>query len=136
MQRIFWVLAITGCATTHYQHSVTAPLVDDANVHAELAVQGDVIRMSLVNKTDDVLEIQWNKIELDRGDGTTTILHPAADLGWVNPNSEVIADLVPLAFADAMMPATTYTLSVPAIVRREPHTYRFALAVQTKAIAK
>ncbi|HEY0253688.1 MAG TPA: hypothetical protein VGC41_19285 [Kofleriaceae bacterium] len=133
MHRIFLV-AITGCAATHYQHEVQSPAIDTEDVHAELAVQGDVVHMALVNKTTDILQIQWNQIRLDRADGTTTPLHPTIDLGWVLPSARVETDLVPLVFADQMMPDRRYTLRVPVIVNKEPRTFNFALVVHTHPV--
>ena len=110
---------------------------EDAVVKARLRVDGDAIKLDLTNKTDEVMQVQWSKIELDRGDGTTTALHAATDLGWITPGASAQADLVPVAFPHEGDAALAYQnrkieLAVPVIAKREPSTYRFHFLVSVK----
>ena len=136
------VVGIAGCATHYrYQFQLADPgnpeAFEDALVKAHLVVDGDAIRFELTNKTDEILQVEWNKIRLARGDGTTTALHPDHDLGWIKPGASATTELVPLAFphvgdAAAAYQNRTLELAVPVIVKRESSTYRFHFVVHVK----
>jgi hypothetical protein len=136
------VVGVAGCATHYrYQFQLADPgngeTFEDALVKAHLVVDGDAIRFELTNKTDETLQVEWNQIRLARGDGTTTALHPATDLGWITAGASATTELVPLAFphvgdAAAAYQNRTLELAVPVIVKREPHTYRFHFVVHVK----
>jgi hypothetical protein len=144
VHRVLLVVAgLAGCAT-HYRYEFEladpghAEAFEDALVKAHLVVDGDAIRFELTNKTDEILQVEWNKIRLARGDGTTTALHPATDLGWIAPGASATAELVPLAFphvgdAAAAYQNRTLELAVPVIIERESSTYRFHFIVHVRA---
>jgi len=137
--------AVAGCASPYAYHFqlVEAPgragdTFEDAVVKARLRVDGDAIQLELTNKTAELMQVEWSKIELDRGDGTTTALHPANDLGWLTPGGSAHADLVPVAFPREGDVALTYQhrrleLAVPVIANREPSTYHFHFLVSVEA---
>ena len=136
MRALLLVLAFTGCATPYAYHFETSGN-DDAAVAAQVHVAEDSIELDLTNKTSDVVQVEWNKIVLDRGDGTTTRLHPASDLGWIQPGTTAATQLVPVAFPHTGSPAAAYEgrqleLAVPMIVEREPKTYRFHVLVHVQ----
>jgi hypothetical protein len=141
------VSALGGCATPYAYHFqlAEAPQIsdgagdtfEDAVVKARLRVDGDAIKLDLTNKTAEVMQVEWSKIKLDRGDGTTTALHAASDLGWITPGSSAQADLVPVAFPHTGDAALAYQhrkieLAVPVIANREPSTYRFHFVVSVQ----
>ncbi|HEY1551373.1 MAG TPA: hypothetical protein VGG28_26270 [Kofleriaceae bacterium] len=137
--RLVWILGlVAGCATSYsYRFDPTANAGGDDAVKADVRVANDSIELDLQNKTDQVLQVEWNKISLDRGDGTTTRLHPASDLGWVEPGSTAVAQLVPVAFpqtgsAAAAYQGRTMQLAVPMVVRHEAKTYRFGVLVHVQ----
>jgi hypothetical protein len=146
VQRLLIVALATcaGCATPYAYHFQLAETpvpagdtFEDALVKARLRVDGDAIKLDLTNKTDEVMQVQWSKIKLDRGDGTTTALHAAADLGWITPGASAQADLVPVAFPHEGDAALAYQnrrieLAVPVIAKREPSTYHFHFVVSVK----
>jgi hypothetical protein len=147
-QRLLVLAAFAGCATPYAYHFqlAEAPQIgdgagdtfEDAVVKARLQVAGDGIALDLTNKTDEVMQVQWSKIELDRGDGTTTALHAATDLGWIEPGESAQADLVPVAFPHEGDAALAYQhrkieLAVPVIAKREQATYRFHFLVSVHA---
>jgi len=144
VQRYLVLAALAGCATPYAYHfqlaEAPAPAGDtfeDAVVKARLRVDGDAIKLDLTNKTDEVMQVQWSKIKLDRGDGTTTALHAASDLGWITPGASAQADLVPVAFPREGDAALAYQnrrieLAVPVIAKREPSTYHFHFVVSVK----
>jgi hypothetical protein len=136
------VVGLAGCAT-HYRYQFqladpgNADTFEDALVKAHLVVDGDAIRFELTNKTDETLQVEWNRVRLDRGDGTTTALHPATDLGWITAGATATTELVPLAFphvgdAAAAYQNRTLELAVPVIIKREPSTYRFHFTVHVQ----
>ena len=143
MHRVLLVIVgVAGCAT-HYRYQFqladpgNAETFEDALVKAHLVVDGDAIRFELTNKTDEILQVEWNKIRLARGDGTTTALHPANDLGWIMPGANASTELVPLAFphvgdAAAAYQDRTLELAVPVIIKRESSIYRFHFVVHVK----
>ncbi|HEY4243909.1 MAG TPA: hypothetical protein VGM88_29045 [Kofleriaceae bacterium] len=123
-----------GAAAAPAPTAAANGVFEDATIRAALAVQGDAIALDVTNKTDAVVQIGWDHIALDRGDGTRTRLRPAADLGWLQPGASASAQLVPLAFprtgdAARAYDGRTLTLDVPAVVRTEPTTYHFHFAV-------
>jgi hypothetical protein len=137
------LVTLAGCATPYAYHFQLAEspapgdTFEDAVVKARLRVEGDAIELDLTNKTDEVMQVAWSKVKLDRGDGTTTALHAAKDLGWITPGASARADLVPVAFPHEGDAALAYQnrnieLSVPVIANREPSTYRFHFVVSVK----
>jgi hypothetical protein len=133
------VFAVAGCTTQYaYTFQVVDPgvvrgprdVVETATVKAALAVDGDVILLDLTNKTSEVLQVRWADIAIDRGDGSTTRLHPIVDLGWVQPGATATAQLVPFALPHSGDEAYRYEgrhfdLAVPVIANRESTTYHF-----------
>jgi hypothetical protein len=103
---------------------------EDDSLKAEIQIAGGAIGLELTNKTDDLLQVEWNKISVARGDGQTTMPRPTVDLGWIRPGQRAAAQLVPLVFPRTGADAAAYEgrhleLDVPVILRREPKTYRF-----------
>jgi hypothetical protein len=141
MWRHLVLVGLAGCFSRTYGYHVrlaegAGDSFEDAVVRARVRVDGDTIRLELTNKTDEVLQVGWNKIRLDRGDGTQSALHPEQDLGWVLPGASANAALVPVAFPQGDA-ARTYErrrleLAVPVIAKREASTYRFHLVVHVE----
>ena len=137
--------ALASCTTTyayrfdvvdHGSGSAADGFEDDA-IKANLKLAADAVELDVTNKTSDVLQVEWNKIVLDRGDGTTTRLRPASDIGWVQPGNTAVAQLVPVAFPASGSAAAQYDgrkleLAVPMLVNREAKTYRFSVLVHTQ----
>jgi len=141
MWRYLVLAGLAGCFSATYGYHVQlaegpGDAFEDAVVRAQVRVDGDAIRLELTNKTDEVIQVGWSKIRLDRGDGTQTVLHPASDLGWILPGTSAQAELVPVAFpqgdAARAYDRRTLELAVPVVVRREPSTYRFHLVVHVE----
>lgn len=131
------VLAIlAGCASEYaYTFHVTEPAAGDPDVAATVLVDAATqsIQLDLLNRTDQVVQVQWTAIALTRPDGKTTALHPDADLGWIEPGRQMRATLLPLALphrgdAAAHYQGQRFELDVPVIVRREPRVLHFTLA--------
>jgi hypothetical protein len=145
-------LALVGCTTSYaYRFEVTNPgvqvatapgerdRIEDDTVKAELAIVDDMILLDLTNKTTEVIQVEWAKIAIDRGDGTKTKLHPSVDLGWIDPGAKVTAQLVPFALPHTGDLAAHYEgrhleLTVPLIARREPKTYRFDFITHVRSL--
>ncbi len=141
---LFLLLALAGCTPTTYAykfeltnpgaHVAAAPgerdTVEDDSLKAELAVADDSILLDLTNKTAEVMQVDWSKIAIDRGDGTKTKLRPTVDLGWIVPGGKATAQLVPFALPRTGGDAARYEgrkleLTVPVTALREPKTYSF-----------
>lgn len=133
--KIGWLVPflLAGCAPSYaYRFDVTGATPEGAApgapspVSAEAQVgDDDTIHLALSNPTDDVVQVEWAKIAIDRGDHTTTRLHPATDLGWIAPGQTATAVLVPFALprkgdAAAAYEGRTLELTIPLIVHREP----------------
>jgi len=117
-------------------------MLDDAEVRAEILVDptdARAILLDLTNKTDQVLQVEWDQITMIRSDGSSTSPRPHEDLGWVLPGATVNARLVPFALPPTGDQAASYQgsrfeLLVPMIVRREPKLYRYSFAVNVRRI--
>ena len=117
----------------------TPDIVDDADLEAEILVDSvaDAIQLSLTNKTDQVLQIDWANVAITRPAGKSTTLRPDTDLGWLAPGAHVVARLFPFALPrkghDAEVnEGKTFQLTVPATVRRESKVYRYALVAHVR----
>jgi hypothetical protein len=134
------VAAMSACAKpAEYRFELTdtntspgaaRPTFDDDTLTAEIQIAGGAIDLQLTNKTTDLMQIEWSKITVSRGDGQTSMPRPTIDLGWIKPGGRAAAQLVPLVFPRSGAEATAYEgrkleLVVPMIVHREPKTYRF-----------
>lgn len=127
---------LAGCASEYaYTFHVTDPAAADPDLGATVLVDAATqsIELDLLNKTDQVVQVQWAEIAITRPDGKTTKLHPDVDLGWVQPGRQVHATLLPLALphrgdAAARYQGQHFELDVPVIVRREPRVLHFTLA--------
>jgi hypothetical protein len=133
------LVVVAGCATTYaYHFDVAATALEDDSIKAAVQFTDGGVQLQLQNKTDQIVQVEWNKISLDRGDGTTTRLHPSVDLGWIEPSNTAVATLVPLAFPQTGSPAAAYEgrtlqLAVPMVVRHESKTYRYLVVVHVQA---
>lgn len=146
------LLCLAGCATNYrYRFQLTnkaahlagAPgerdSLEDNQVKAEIQVGGDAILLDLTNKTSEVLQVEWSRIVLDRGDGTRTSPRPDVDLGWIAPGAKVSARLVPFVVPHSGKAALAYQqrhleLSVPLVVLRQSIVYRFQFVTQVQAL--
>ena len=72
-----------------------AEAIEDADVRAEILVDvaAGAVLLTVTNKTDQVLQIDWAAIALTRDDGIVTSLRPDVDLGWLQPQATVAARL-------------------------------------------
>lgn len=139
--------ALAACAPRYdYAFAVAQPgargaapgardVVADADVEAQVRVEPDAaaIELDLLDKTDQVVQVGWDRIALTRPDGHTTLLHPATDLGWIAPGQTVSARLVPFALprtGDAALAneGAHFQLDIPVVVRREPRVVHVTLA--------
>ena len=146
-------LAVVGCSPTPYAynfqitdpgaHAATTPgerdTIEDETIKAELQIADGSILLDLTNKTTEVLQVEWSKIVIDRGDGTKTRLRPSVDLGWIDPGAKATAQLVPFALPRtggnaAGYEGRTLELTVPVIALREPKTYRFHFITHVHAL--
>ena len=141
------LLASASCATPYaYDFHLTDPgvrppaspggseAIEDADLRAAIFVDvaAGAVLLNVTNKTDQVLQIEWTAITLTRGDGSVTDLRPDVDLGWLQPQATVAARLVVVALPHSGREAAAYEgrrfqLNVPAIVRRQPKLYHYAL---------
>jgi hypothetical protein len=138
------ILAVAACSPTTYAykfqlaepgaHVAVVPgerdSLEDDTVKAEIQIADDRILLDLTNKTTEVLQVEWGKIALDRGDGVKTTLRPEVDLGWIDPGGTLAAQLVPFALPHTGTDAARYEgrrleLTVPVVAMREAKTYRF-----------
>ncbi len=115
--------------------------LEDEVIKAELQIGDDGILLDLTNKTAEVLQVEWNKIAIDRGDGIKTRLHPTVDLGWIDPGAKLTAQLVPFALPHTGSAAAGYEgraleLNVPVVALHEPKTYTFHLVAHVHAVEK
>ena len=146
MRRILVGLAVlAGCASSYaYRFDWTDPAPNgtfaDGAIEATVALGSDgAIALDLANKTDDLVQVEWNKVAIDRGDGTVTTLRPNVDAGWIAPGARVQVQLVPFVLPHSGDAAARYEqrkleLVVPAIVKREPRTYRFHFTAHVKEL--
>jgi hypothetical protein len=151
------LLALAGCASKYaYTFHVTDPgvhaaakagdpdTVEDDEVKADVLVDpaAEAIVLTLTNKTDQILAVEWNEIRLTRTDVKTnaiTTLRPDADLGWIQPGANLAARLLPLALPRKGSDAAAYEgrrfdLKVPMIVRREAKVYHYAIVAHVKEL--
>lgn len=147
--KLGWLIAslLVGCAPSyayHFDVSEATPVgaapgaASPVSAHAQVG-SDDTIRLALSNLTDDVVQVEWTKIAVDRGDHTTTRLHPATDLGWIAPGQTVTAVLVPFALprkghAAAAYEGRTFELTIPLIVHREPAPVHIHLVAHVQKI--
>jgi hypothetical protein len=135
-------VATVGCATPYaYQfrisdpgaHSATAPgdrdSIEDDRIKAEFQMSDGAILLGLTNKTEQNLQVEWDKVVLDRGDGTRTSVRPERDLGWVSPGTKASVRLVPFTCPRSGKAALAYEgrrleLAIPMVVRSETVVYR------------
>jgi len=152
---VVWMCWLASGCTTHYAYdfqpadpgarlmSTTGErfVVDDATVTAELQVMDDAIEVALTNRTTSVLQVDWDHITISRGDQADhaiTALHPATDLGWLQPGAKVTTRLVPFVLPRSGDEAARYhgrrlELVVPMIANHEPKTYRFHVIARVRA---
>jgi hypothetical protein len=148
------LLASAGCATPYaYDFHLTNPgvhpaakpggaeTIEDADVRAEVLVEAaaGAVLLSVTNKTDQVLQIEWAAITLTRSDGSVTGLRPDVDLGWLQPQATLAARLFGLALPRSGREAAAYEgrrfqLNVPAVVRRQSKVYHYALTAHVRAL--
>jgi hypothetical protein len=136
------VVVSTGCAS-HYAYRfqlsdpgarlASAPgrgdVLEDPDVTAEVQMAEGAVVLSLTNKSGDVIEVDWKKIVLDRGDGTSSKPRPEVDLGWIQPGAQVTARLVPFVVPRSGDHAAAYAerrleLDMPLVVHNEPKTLK------------
>jgi hypothetical protein len=135
------LLASAGCATPYaYDFHLTAP-TEDADVGAEILVDvaAGALRLDITNKTDELLQVEWAAITLTRSDGRVTSLRPDVDLGWIQPHATLAARLFAIALPRSGSEATAYEgqrfqLNLPAVVRREPKIYHYALSAHVREL--
>jgi hypothetical protein len=149
-------LALPACATTYsyrFEPGVASGLagpgprggdqavaaIDDPAFDAEVSIEDGSLSLRVTNKADEVMQVAWSKVTLDRGDATTTSLHPDTDLGWVAPGTTVAARLVPFVLPRSGDPAARYeervlALKVPVTVRREPRVLQFTLTAHVAPV--
>jgi hypothetical protein len=145
-------LASCGCATEYaYQFELTdtgaqratvagiGDVLEDADVKAEIEMTEGAIVLGMTNKSGEVLQVEWKKIVLDRGDGTSSRPRPEVDLGWIEPGAQAKARLVPFVVPRSGDHAAAYAerhleLDVPMVVRHEPKTMRFHFTAHVHAL--
>ena len=138
----FVLLAFAGCASPYaYEFHVTDPGVDDQDVGAAILVDvpAAAVLLEVTNKTDEVLQVDWAAITLTRSDGSVSTLRPDVDLGWLQPHATVAARLFPIALPHSGNQAAAYEgqrfqLNLPAIIRREPRLYHYALSAHVHKV--
>lgn len=135
---LVWIVvaAGSGCAT-RYAYNFEHAVVDDGMVTAEIQVWNGAIDMALTNRTHDVLQVDWSNITVDRGDDSLTALHPATDLGWIQPGATAKAQLVPFVLPRTGDAAARYQgrrleLVVPTVANHEPKTYRIQVIAHVR----
>ena len=149
------LLASPGCATPYaYSFRLDNPgalaaskpgereVIEDADVRAAILVDptgARAILLDLTNRTDQVLQVEWARIEMTSSDGSSTTPRPDADLGWIPPGTTRSVRLVPFALPPSGRQAAGYQgrrfeLAVPMIVSREPRTYRFSFVVNLREL--
>ncbi len=148
------LLVAAGCAAPYaYDFHLTDPgvqaaatpggaeTIEDADLRAEISVDvaAGALSLSVTNKTDQVLQVDWAGITLTHADGTVTGLRPDVDLGWLQPQATVAARLVVIALPHSGVEAAAYQgrrfqLNVPAIVRRQAKLYHYGLTAHVRAL--
>jgi hypothetical protein len=116
--------------------------LEDADLRVEILVDPTAARaiyLTLTNKTDQVLQVEWTNITMSGpGKGEVT-LRPEMDLGWVLPGATVHTRLVPFALPPSGNQAAEYQgrrfeLVLPVIVRREPRAYHYAFVATVEKL--
>ena len=148
------LLGSVGCATPYaYDFHLTDPgarpppapggaeAIEDADVRAEILVEvaAGAVLLTVTNKTDQVLQIEWAAITLTRADGSVTSLRPDVDVGWLQPQATVAARLFVIALPHSGSEAAAYEgrrfqLNVPAVVRRQAKLYHYALTAHVREL--
>ncbi len=156
MKALALAVVLAGCASHYgYTFHVTDPgaragapggpeTLEDADVKADVLVdpKAEAIVLTLTNKTDQILAVEWNDIRLTRTDGrvsAVTTLRPDTDLGWIQPGANLVARLLPLALprsgdAAAAYEGRRFDLQVPLIVRRETKLYHYSLVAHVRVL--
>ena len=148
------VLALASCATPYAyrfslekQRAVSSErpdgrvVVDDADVRAALLLDptGErAVLLSLTNKTDQLVQVEWTRISIADSGGSPITLHPDVELGWIAPGATASARLIPFALplsgdAAARYQGRRFELVIPMIVRTEPEVFHYAFVAQVKA---
>ncbi len=145
------VLGPAGCATTYaYRFEPTGGAAhgddgsgsnsyESADLKATARLTDGVVVFALTNKTDDVVQVRWNQITLDRGDGSVSAPRPEVDLGWVAAGATMTARLVPFVLPRSGDAAAAYgerrlVLTVPLVVRHEATVVSFQFLAHVKAL--
>jgi len=149
------LLTTVGCATPYTysfhlenpgartsQQPKSSETLEDADVRAEILVdptQARAVRLELTNRTDQVLQVAWTQIAMNRFEGGATSLRPQMDLGWILPGATASTSLVPFSLPPTGDEAAGYQgnhfeLVVPMIIRRESRSYRYSFTVGVRKI--
>ncbi len=151
----FTVLCDAGCFSpvVYRFHLVrdqptSAPLpegtFEDADISVTFAIDataGRHIAMTVTNKTEQNLQVNWRQLTLREPNGAVLTPRPQVDLGWLAPGATQRATLSPFS-----LPATTqnahsyegqrFELRVPITVRNEPRAYTAAFIAQVLEVTR
>lgn len=111
--------------------------LEDEKTKVAIQFLQDSILLSVTNKTDELLQVEWDKIDLLLASRTSRTLRPDTDLGWVPAGATASARLFPFVLPKPGNGAAAYAeqelvLKVPLIVEHEPveHHFYFVAHVQ------
>ncbi len=116
--------------------------IEDADIRAEiLADPGSfqAILLDITNKTNDIIQINWNGIVLVDPFGAQTALRPDTQETAVEPNGRVVSRLLPFVLPTRGSAASQYDnqvfeLVVPMLVRGQPREYRWHLQAHVSSL--
>jgi hypothetical protein len=145
-----------GCAPANYAFSfdltdpgarnLTKPgerdAIEDADVKSEILVDAtsfQAILLDLTNKTEQPLQVGWDRISITGPDGVQTPIKPDTGLGEIEPGAKVVARLVPFVLPStgklaAAYDGATFELVVPVWVRGQPREYRYHLRARANKL--
>lgn len=126
---------------------VSAPLpegvFEDADLTLTFAIDATArrqISMTVTNKTDQKLQVNWRQLTVRDPTGAVVTPRPEVDLGWLAPGATQSAMLSPFSLPGTTQNATSYEgqrfeLQVPITIRNEPRSYRTAFIAQVVELA-
>jgi hypothetical protein len=150
------LVAAGGCAPANYAYNfdltdpgaknLTKPgerdTLEDADVKSEILVDPtsfQAILFDVTNKTEQPLQVAWDRISITGPDGVQNPLRPDVGVGAVEPGAKVVARLLPFALpaqgkVAAAYDGTTFELVVPTLVRGAPRDLHFHLVAHTNKL--
>jgi hypothetical protein len=135
------LLLLGGCAApVHYLFAPESPFQDpDFTAEAAFDPTGaGAVALSLTNRTDQPLQIDWAQVTLTPEGAPALHPRPERDLGWLAPGAHLETKLVPFTLPRAgddthRWEGRRFTLDLPATVRREARHFALTFTAHVTA---